>query len=307
MIEKNSEVQSISEIRGEISDEGHFFDRLKKETKKRNGHSEDLTVSVFTMHSELFKKKAPVSGEKSASINKGLSRQVRDISLSDAHSIVKKRDGLVLNTVAKKETKVSHSAGGDDSKSVEPRTISTEHHSQQPQAGTQRQSDSNILASGLPVKAAPNKHDEESTEKPAEALKLHTASLNTKSDLTTSRQEAARPEMPPRSSQTPVAERRLQITSSEQNGVGIRQKQSLNIDYPFVRWSGEHSVKVSIPSEQQRVSNLTLQPSDSRAAEMLSRQANQLSGYNTELLPPHKDEDESEHRQARQAYEEDQE
>lgn len=311
MIDKNSEVQTISEIRGATPDEGKFFDSLERETKKKNGHGEDITLTIFSVHPELFKKKMPTSGDKNAVVLKGLSRQVRDISLSDTHSTVKKHDTLLRNAAAKKEAKVSNTAGGAESSSAEhkvaePKVARTAHESQQVQPGLQRQSEGNIPAAALPAKVA-SKHDDESSEKTGDSLKLQAASLSMKSELTSARQEAARPEMPSRASQMPTAERRLQVNSSEQNNAGIRQKQSLNIDYPFVRWSGEHSVKVSIPSEQHRVGSLTLQPSDSRAAEMLSRQANQLTGYNTELLPPHKEEDESEHRQARQAYEEDQE
>lgn len=314
MIEKNSEIQPVSDIRGVSPDEGKFFDSLERETKKKNGHGEDITVTVFTTHPELFKKKMPVTGEKNAAMIKGSGREIRNVSLSDTHSGVKKRDALLLNAAAKKEAKESRIPGTAESKSVESKaaepkaalTTLTAQDSQQAQPVPSRQPEANIPAAGLSAKTGA-KHDDDSAEKTTDALKLHTASLNTRSDVASSRQETGRPEMLPRPPQAAVAERRLQASSSEQNGAGIKQKQSLNIDYPFVRWSGEHSVKVSIPPEQHRVSSLTLQPSDSRAAEMLSRQANQLSGYNTEVLPPHKEEDESEHRQARQAYEEDQE
>ena len=300
MIEKNFEIKPISEIREGCPDEGKFFDCLERETKKKSGHGEDITVTIFTAHSELFKKKKPASGEENTLMIKGLGRENRFFSLPDTHSRIKKHDALLLNATAEKAAKVSHTAVAAESKS-----IPTAYESRQAQVVPLHQLDDNISAIGLSARVW-SKQDEEGSEKAStDPLKLHTTLLNTKSDLASQHQKTAQSEMPPRSPHTSVAERRLQVNSSEENGVGIRQKQSLNIDFPFVRWSGEHSVKVSIPPEQHRVSNLILQPSDIRAAEILSRQASQLSGYNTQLLSPYKEEDESEQRKTRQVYEED--
>ncbi|WP_224653928.1 hypothetical protein [Pectobacterium versatile] len=75
---------------------------------------------------------------------------------------------------------------------------------------------------------------------------------------------------------------------------------SFDIDYPFQRWAGDHSVKISIPTEARRDANITLLPSDTRAADALSRQMVHLSGHTAELLKPEQDSEERERRQQQQ-------
>ncbi|CCG86230.1 hypothetical protein [Erwinia piriflorinigrans] len=61
---------------------------------------------------------------------------------------------------------------------------------------------------------------------------------------------------------------------------------SMDLKYPFKSWSGEHSVKVSVPAEARRDGTLILHPSDSRAADALSRQAADLVGYTPDIVQP---------------------
>jgi type III secretion system protein len=78
----------------------------------------------------------------------------------------------------------------------------------------------------------------------------------------------------------------------------------LVVDYAFQRWAGEHSVKVLVPMQVSRETNITLLPSDRRAADMLSRHMGHLTGLTAELLPPHRARDEQQRqRQHHQAEE----
>ncbi|GKW40837.1 hypothetical protein LOZ86_18915 [Pectobacterium parvum] len=85
-------------------------------------------------------------------------------------------------------------------------------------------------------------------------------------------------------------------TASKHDAAG----RSFDISYPFQRWAGDHSVKVSIPTEARRDANITLLPSDTRAADVLSRQMVHLSGHAPELLKPEQDNEERERHQQQQ-------
>lgn len=61
---------------------------------------------------------------------------------------------------------------------------------------------------------------------------------------------------------------------------------SMDLKYQFKSWSGEHSVKVSVPTEARRDGTLILYPSDPRAADALSRQAGDLVGYTPDIVQP---------------------
>lgn len=74
----------------------------------------------------------------------------------------------------------------------------------------------------------------------------------------------------------------------------------LVVDYAFQRWTGEHSVKVSVPMQVVRETNITLLPSDMRAADMLSRHMSHLTGLTAELLPPHRAHDEQQRKRQHQ-------
>lgn len=82
---------------------------------------------------------------------------------------------------------------------------------------------------------------------------------------------------------------------------------SFNIDYQFQRWAGDHSVKISIPTEARRDANIMLLPSDARAADVLSKQMVHLSGHTPELLKPEHDNEEQKRHQQQDAQDEEQE
>jgi hypothetical protein len=62
-----------------------------------------------------------------------------------------------------------------------------------------------------------------------------------------------------------------------------KEAQTLEVDYTFQRWSGDHSVKVTIPAQALREGNMTLLPSDARAADALSRNLGSLAGHSPGL------------------------
>lgn len=86
-----------------------------------------------------------------------------------------------------------------------------------------------------------------------------------------------------------------------------KEAQTLEVDYTFQRWSGDHSVKVTIPAQALREGNMTLLPSDARAADALSRNLGSLAGHSPELLPPRQERDEQQKREQQPQQDEEQE
>ncbi|AXF77639.1 hypothetical protein LU604_00485 [Erwinia tracheiphila] len=75
---------------------------------------------------------------------------------------------------------------------------------------------------------------------------------------------------------------------------------SIDVDYKFQQWPGEHSVKVTVPVDLARDGNVTLLPSGSRVADALSNQFSHLSIPNAKLLEPLRDGEEQRQRQPQQ-------
>lgn len=86
-----------------------------------------------------------------------------------------------------------------------------------------------------------------------------------------------------------------------------KEAQTLEVDYSFQRWSGDHSVKVTIPAQALREGNMTLLPSDARAADALSRNLGSLTGHSPELLQPRQERDEQQKREQQPQQDEEQE
>jgi len=84
------------------------------------------------------------------------------------------------------------------------------------------------------------------------------------------------------------------------------ESQTLEVDYQFQRWSGDHSVRISVPTEARREGNITLLPSDARAADVLQRNMGHLTGLTPDLLRPQQERDEQQ-QQRRQQQEQDEE
>ncbi|XTZ39299.1 hypothetical protein ACQYRI_04605 [Salmonella enterica] len=76
------------------------------------------------------------------------------------------------------------------------------------------------------------------------------------------------------------------MNNDVQTADSATNKKSMDLNYSFQRWSGDHSVKVSIPANTRREGDVTLLPSGTRAAEVISREIVHLPGYKPEILQP---------------------
>lgn len=100
------------------------------------------------------------------------------------------------------------------------------------------------------------------------------------------------------------------VTQQERlNGLWLEKSgddQTVRISYPFQRWLGEHSVKVSLRRENLHEGAMVLQPSDVRASDALSRQLEHWPKQTPEILRPDSMGDEQRERQQQREQEEDQ-
>lgn len=85
-----------------------------------------------------------------------------------------------------------------------------------------------------------------------------------------------------------------------------RNDQTVRISYPFQRWFGEHSVKVSLRRDSLFESAMVLQPSDVRASDALARQLEHWPKQTPHILHPDSGEDEQQRGQQQREQEEDQ-
>ncbi|MEW5290511.1 hypothetical protein ABW286_15190 [Erwinia papayae] len=99
----------------------------------------------------------------------------------------------------------------------------------------------------------------------------------------------------------------LQSKMRAQAAESPSSSRSLDLDYKFQQWSGQHSVKVSVSGEAVRDGNMTLLPSGTRAADALTSQFAQLTSHTPKLLEPRRDGDEQKQRQQEHAQDEEQE
>lgn len=108
---------------------------------------------------------------------------------------------------------------------------------------------------------------------------------------------------------SPAMLQQLKNQTGSASGVkGENQDQTLEVNYQFQRWSGDHSVRISMPTEARREGNVTLLPSDARAADVLLRNMGHLTGLSPDLLQPQQERDEEQQqRRQHQQQDEDQE
>lgn len=81
---------------------------------------------------------------------------------------------------------------------------------------------------------------------------------------------------------------------------GGNEGQTLEVNYQFQRWSGDHSVRISVSTEARREGNVTLLPSDARAADALLRNMGHLTGLSPDLLRPQQERDEQQQQRRQQ-------
>lgn len=100
------------------------------------------------------------------------------------------------------------------------------------------------------------------------------------------------------------------VTQQERlNGLRLEKSgddQTVRISYPFQRWLGEHSVKVSLRRESLHEGVMILQPSDVRASDALFRQLEHWPKQTPEILRPDSMGDEQREGQQQREQEEDQ-
>ena len=95
------------------------------------------------------------------------------------------------------------------------------------------------------------------------------------------------------------AEHRSEVKSGKENKM-------LEVNYQFQRWSGNHSVRVSLQTDVHRKRNITLLPSDIRTADALNQNKNNLQDFNTDIQWSLQDEEqEQRHRQQNSSMDED--
>lgn len=82
--------------------------------------------------------------------------------------------------------------------------------------------------------------------------------------------------------------------------------QTVRISYPFQRWFGEHSVKVSLRRDSLFESAMVLQPSDGRASDALARQLDHWPKQTPHILHPDGAGDEQQQGQQQREQEEEQ-
>lgn len=288
MIEKKSEVSPIT-----INENGSYSDLSdhegyinKKREESKNGHGEDISIKMLNLFPELYSERIFSSPKKAAfsfNMSDSMSQRYRfDVLVSNT----KKYSSSLIFQPENNESKASYLA-----QSVAPALPETSISAETTNHAKE------VAYTG----------DDKIMDKPFDTTKTYSVINTVRHDLTLQRHESRVHEPKHRTLQPPIVDRVLQAHARLQTEPAVMQKKPLDIDYPFLRWSGEHSVKVSIAVGESRGRNLVLLPSDYRAAEVLSRQVNQLSDYAAELLQPQQDDEGSERIHARQGWEEDQE
>ena len=109
---------------------------------------------------------------------------------------------------------------------------------------------------------------------------------------------------PEKTASTTLTQKAIRSSTSAAANPAVSAAPSTDIHYPFTRWAGDHSVRITLPQEARRDGNVILQPSDVRASEALSRNMLQFSGPPSELLITRKESHDNEQQQQQQRPEE---
>lgn len=291
MIENKSEITTVLAIsKDECSESNDFLDFINNKKKdKKNGHGEDVSIKMISIYPELYREHMHTAGRNVLFVSRENQSHFHNVIHNDMILSSQKKHIFSMPTLLVKDNDLSPQSGIT---SKNPDNISLEY-----------------TATNNTEKLTYTAKDDYK-ESNTETTKTHLPYAQLKNDVLSHRKELVQQNMQPRrlqSSVAPVADNlsknRIDVTTK----TAAIQNKSLNLDYPFLRWSGEHSVKVAIPMEQSPLRHLTLLPSDPRSAEMLSRQAGQLSGFTTQLLNPRQDDEESERRDVKYNEEEEKE
>ncbi|WP_299999400.1 hypothetical protein [uncultured Cedecea sp.] len=284
MIEKKSEVISVlTSFNEKECEERDFLNSLYKKRKdQKNGHGEDINARIFNVIPELYHKYMFPDDRGKPSVTKHDWSGVQNIM----HQMNQDRQQQIFFTTMSKinenDTNLKEGIASSNLRTTTAAEVAVVDNSEK----------------------LTDVAGDDSKELNIETMKTQVSTVPLKNDVLSSRQEPMRPRLETHRSQRLISDKTSKnnismVTKSEEI-----QKKSFNLDYPFSRWPGERSVKVSIPVDINASRHLTLLPSDFHAAEMLLRQAGQLSGFTTELLHPQQEDEESEKKQTRDDREE---
>lgn len=291
MIENKPEViLPLDMSKDDFSEESNFLDFINNKKDKKNGHGEDASIKMIDFFPELYSSHINSAGLSSLFIRRESNARCHNVIKNNIMSYQQRKYFYSEPILLTKENDLSPN-GGITLKKTD--TVSLE-------CVSRNNAESLNDADGKDC----NESNKESNK---EVAKNHFPHIQLRNDMLSHRQQLARQDIQSRKLQSPVTDNlsKTQIDVTK-NTAPIKNK-SLNLDYPFLRWSGEHSVKVSIPMEQNPSRYLRLLPSDQRSAEVLARQVSQLSGFTTELLNPRREDEEHEKRDTQYKEEEERE
>lgn len=258
-----------------------------KKKEKRNGSGEDINITVLAVLDELYKKSTISADAETNLVSKINKSGVDNIS---THELLqsKKNSQMLLTTVE------THKRAGSLNRSENLMPVKSHIQS---------------TDFTVPAMSETRKHISEQREKIYEdqIKEMNQLAGRVTNDVTQHRHDISRQDIPLPKRQPSVVDQNLRSPTEIAIPNKSSHKQLINIDYSFLRWAGEHSVKVAMPLEQRSLQRLTLHPSDTRAAEVIARQAPHLYGFNTELLHPQQDDEEPPSKQRQYSGEEDQE
>ena len=101
-----------------------------------------------------------------------------------------------------------------------------------------------------------------------------------------------------------LATKRAMQKSALQNSARGPVDNTVELDYPFHHWDGNHSVKVSIPLTSDHHRNVILLPSGSRTADAILTNLTELQNLTAEIVLPQRDHDQERRERQKQVYEE---
>lgn len=324
MIEKKHEVMPVSGISTKmIFDEDPFLKSInKKKEESKNVDSEGITVILLNDFPELYEKKILPGGRVFSDDTKTHEPRNLRTLISGVASTDHKSQPLVIAELAVKNHKP------ENMQTFASEMILLKHESQalvmtELTASEIKRNEIRAFTALLPnpqasvvigrtsdnmgelTLAISDKTMQATAKRRKQYIPVrdHTTEIQLKSEFMMLNQKPEAREKKSRTSKLSMAERMFQANAVASAGESTISKRSLDLNYPFLRWSGVHSVKVS----SSATGNLLLLPSDPRAAETLSRQLGKLNGYTAELLNPHQDHEQSENRHSQQDMEEEQE
>jgi len=285
MIEKNYEIRSLLSTDSENNQvENNFLDCISKEKKdKKNGHGEDIDIRMFSFFPELYRNHSSPDDKNSPSVARDNRIRIQNTKLYEIQQSREKHQAIFFNT-----SKINGNVA----------SLTTEKL-----LSNSRLAPVKTMAVNSSGKIT-HKGEDDIREQNTETMKIHAFLGQLKNDGIPLRQELPRQYFQQRKLQ---AEHILPVHMGAIGDSTAANKQLANINYPFLRWAGEHSVKVSMPMDLALSRHLSLLPSDSRVAETLSRQVSYLNGFSTELLNPQHNDEESERRHSQENQEEEQE